>query len=64
MTTEIDDPETYVQENRETLIHVIKHGDDEFVRGLALAALVKWGEDPDPDRLHEEIDLAEREGLV
>jgi len=50
-----DAPETYVQEHRETLIEIIKHGDDEFVRALCLAALVKYGTDPDIEHLQEEI---------
>jgi len=50
-----DAPETYVQEHQETLIEIIKHGDDDFVRALCLAALVKYGADPDVEQLQEEI---------
>ncbi|WP_101294147.1 hypothetical protein [Halegenticoccus soli] len=50
-----DAPETYVREHRETLIEIIKHSDDDFVRALCLAALVKYGADPDVEQLQEEI---------
>jgi len=50
-----DAPETYVQEHRETLIEIIKHGDDNFVRALCLTALVMYGADPDVEQLQEEI---------
>lgn len=51
----INDPETYVREHRETLVEIIKHGDDKFVRALCLAALVKYGTDPDVAQLQQEI---------
>lgn len=51
----IDSPEVYVQENMETLIEIIKHSDDTFLRSLCLAAIVKFGNDPDIDELKEEI---------
>lgn len=51
----IDDPETYVREHRETLVEIIKHGDDDFVRALCLAAIVKYGTDPDVAQLQQEI---------
>ena len=54
-TDPTDAPETYVQEHQETLIEIIKHGDDDFVRALCLAALVKYGADPDVEQLQEEI---------
>jgi diadenosine tetraphosphatase ApaH/serine/threonine PP2A family protein phosphatase len=62
--TDIDDPHEYVTEHRETLVRIIKHGDDQFVRALCLAALVEFGDDPDPDQLRAEIDRLEREGLA
>jgi hypothetical protein len=30
--TDIDDPHEYVAENRETLVRIVRHGDDQFVR--------------------------------
>jgi hypothetical protein len=61
-----DTPETYVREHRETLIEIIKHSDDKFIRALSLAALVRYGTDPDVEQLKEEIarldDLREKPG--
>lgn len=53
------DPETYVRENRETILRVIRHGDDEFTRALAIAALVKYGPDPDVEQVKADIDRME-----
>lgn len=53
------DPDEYVHENRETLVEIIKHGTDEFVRALALAALVEFGGDPEIERVRRELDRAE-----
>lgn len=52
------DPEEYVRENRETLVEVIKHGNDDFVRALVLAALVEYGGDPEFEQVRREIDRA------
>lgn len=38
------DPTKYVEENNEQLVYIIKHSNDQFVRGLCLAALVKYSE--------------------
>lgn len=57
MTTE-SDPEAYVRENRETLVHIIKHGTDPFVRALAMAALVEFGTEPDLEKVRRELDRA------
>ena len=53
------DPDTYVRENRETLVDIIKHGSDEFVRALALAALVEYGGEPELEKLRRELDRIE-----
>lgn len=53
------DPDEYVRANRETLVKIIKHGNDEFVRALALAALVEYGGEPDIERVRRELDRAE-----
>ena len=50
------DPETYARENKETLVRIIKHGNDQFVRSLALAVLIEYGDDPDLQELRSEID--------
>lgn len=59
---QITDPERYVRENRDELVEIIKHGTDEFVRALAIAALVEYGEQPDIDRVRHELDRAIQEG--
>lgn len=40
------DPEKFVQDNQETFIRILKHSDDEFIRGLALSALIEYGSEP------------------
>lgn len=49
------DPEEYVRENRDVLLRVIRHGDDEFTRGLAIAALMEYGPDPTMDTVVDDI---------
>ncbi|AXG11666.1 hypothetical protein [Haloplanus rubicundus] len=56
------DPDRYVRENRETLVRIIKHGNDDFVRALALAAIVEYGGDPEIQTLRRELDRLESEG--
>lgn len=58
---EVDDdpashPERFVRRNRETLLRVIKHGDDAFVRALAIAALVEFGDDPTRDQIVRDLE--------
>lgn len=55
----VNDPEEYVRENRETILRVIRHGDDEFTRGLAIAALIEYGPDPSMDQVIEDIQRME-----
>lgn len=55
------DPDRYVRENRETLIRIIKHGDDQFVRALALSALVRYGDEPLLSDVEHEIEQAKNE---
>lgn len=52
------DPDQYIRENRETLVEIIKHGNDEFVRALALAALVEFGGQPELEKVRHELDRA------
>lgn len=49
-------PNNYVREHKETLIEIVKHGDDEFVRALALAALVEYGDDPELHTVQREVE--------
>lgn len=60
---QITDPDRYVQENREKLVRIIKHGTDPFVRALAMAILVEYGTDPDIEKVRREFDtFVEMEG--
>lgn len=53
------DPTEYVRENQDLLVRLLKHGDDEFVRALALAALVKYGTDPELEAVQRELEAAQ-----
>ncbi|GGN98594.1 hypothetical protein [Haloarcula pellucida] len=55
------DPEKFVRENHETLIRILKHSDDKFVRGLALSALIKYGPEPCLDDLEHDLTRARDE---
>jgi len=58
-----DDLDEYVRENRATLVRIIKHGNDDFVRSLALAAVVEYGGEPELEKVRRELDRAvEMEG--
>jgi hypothetical protein len=52
------DPDDYVRNNREALVDIIKHGNDDFVRALALAALVEYGGDPEIEKVRRELEAA------
>lgn len=55
--------EEYVRENHETLVEIVKHGTDPWIRALAMAALVEYGDEPDIERVRRELDRAvEMEG--
>lgn len=57
-------PNQYVRENKETLVDIIKHGTDDFVRALAIAALVEYGEEPEIKQIRHEFNrIAEQEEL-
>lgn len=60
MSPDTPDPETYVRENHETLVEILKHGNDDFVRALALAALVEYGDEPDRETVRRELDQIEQ----
>lgn len=49
------DPNEFVEENREALLRILKRGDDEFVRALALSALIEFGQDPDLEDVEREL---------
>ena len=52
------DPDEYVRNNRKALVRIIKHGNDDFVRALALAAIVEYGGDPDIEKVQRELERA------
>ncbi|ELZ26673.1 hypothetical protein C474_18570 [Halogeometricum pallidum JCM 14848] len=50
---------SYVENHREELAYVLKHGEDETVRGLALAVLLRGGDERDREEVKREIDSLE-----
>lgn len=56
---ETTDGSEFVTANREKLVRILRHGDDEFVRAAALAALVRYGGEPDIDAVQSELDRAQ-----
>lgn len=52
-----DDPSKYVEQNRDQLIDIIRHSDDEFVRALCISAIYEYGSTP---AISEVIDDLER----
>lgn len=52
------DPDAYVREHKETLVSIIKHGTDPWIRALALAALVEYGGEPALERVRREVEQA------
>lgn len=61
MTQNTSNPDRYVRDNKETLVRIIKHGDDEFVRGLALAAIIRYGDEPLLQDVEHEINRAKQD---
>lgn len=55
------EPKQYVRENQDTIKKIIRHGDDRFVRALCLAALVRYGDDPNVEDLVDEVRRAREE---
>lgn len=55
-----DDPDEYVRENRDILIRIIKHGDDQTARALALSVLTRFGDEPTIDDVEQELERAKR----
>lgn len=53
----------YVQNHREDLAHVLKFGTEETVRGLALAVLLRGGDERDRELVKQEIDRISKEEL-
>jgi len=57
------DPDSFVDQNRDALIRILKQSDDEFVRALAIAALTEYGSEPDIEDVERELKQArDRQG--
>lgn len=54
-------PREYVKQNRETLVRIVKHGDDEFVRALAMNAIILYGDEPVLEDVERELRRAKKE---
>ena len=50
------DPDQYVDQHRTALLEIIKHSHSTFPRALALAALVKYGDDPEISAVIDELE--------
>lgn len=48
--------EAYVREHNEALIELVKFSNDKFLRALALAAIVEFGDEPTVESLRREVD--------
>jgi hypothetical protein len=55
---EYEDLREYVNQNRDTLVKILRHGTDNFARGCALAALLYGSDKPD---LQKTIEILEKE---
>lgn len=49
-------PEEYVSENHDQLVRIIKHSSDEFVRALAIAALIEYADDPTRESVRRDLE--------
>ncbi|MHC3439518.1 hypothetical protein ACYJ1Y_15860 [Natrialbaceae archaeon A-gly3] len=58
-----DDPERYVQHNRDRLLEVLKHGDNEFTRAFVWAILDEYSDDVTLEELQLELDRLQRSDL-
>ncbi len=49
-------PSEYVRENKEQLERLIKHSNNDFVRALAIAAFVEYGEDASVEAITKDLE--------
>lgn len=49
-------PSKYVRENKEQLERLIKHSNNDFVRALAIAAFVEYGEDASVESITSDLE--------
>jgi len=57
------DPETYVEENRERLVQIIRHSEDAFARACAWTLLDRYTPDRELEELHDELDAVSGRGV-
>jgi hypothetical protein len=49
-------PSEYVRENKQQLERLIKHSNNDFVRALAIAAFLEYGEDASVESITEDLE--------
>ena len=49
-------PREYVRENKEQLERLIKHSNNDFVRALAIAAFVEYGENASVESITKDLE--------
>lgn len=49
-------PREYVRENKEQLERLIKHSNNDFVRALAIAAFVEYGDDASVESITKDLE--------
>ncbi|WP_336337426.1 hypothetical protein [Haloarcula brevis] len=49
-------PSEYVRENKQQLERLIKHSNNDFVRALAIAAFVEYGEDASVESITDDLE--------
>jgi hypothetical protein len=49
-------PSENVQNNKEQLDRLIKHSNNDFVRALAIAAIVEYGDDPSVEAITRDLE--------
>lgn len=49
-------PSEYVQENEQQLERLIKHSNNDFVRALAIAAFVEYGDDASIESITHDLE--------
>jgi hypothetical protein len=49
-------PSEYVRDNKEQLDRLIKHSNNDFVRALAIAAIIEYGDDPSVEAITRDLE--------
>ena len=56
-----DEPSNYVEQNRDQLIDIIRHSDDEFVRALCISAIYEYGSNPSISEIIDDLERIEED---